>query len=62
MQPPPTATVQLSEAELRLVQQYADTHGLTLEQACTHLTQQSIQDRFVRSKVSARVIPLIKRQ
>lgn len=58
--PPPT--VQLSEAEARQVQQYADQHGLTLEQACTQLTQQEIQARFVRPKAPARVLPFIKRQ
>jgi hypothetical protein len=53
--------VQLSEAEARQVQQYADQNGLTLEQACTQLAQQEIQARFVRPKVPARVLPFIKR-
>lgn len=57
---PPT-TVQLSEADARLVQQYADQRGLTLEQACTQLAQQTIQARFVRPKAPARVLPFIKR-
>ncbi|OYD50694.1 hypothetical protein CBY09_08155 [Acidovorax kalamii] len=49
-------TVQLSEADARMVQQYADQNGLTLEQACTQLTQQGIQARFVRAKAPARVL------
>jgi hypothetical protein len=57
----PPATVQLSEAEARKVQQYADLHGLTLEQACTQLTQQGIQARFVRPKVPSRVLPFTTR-
>lgn len=57
----PPATVQLSEAEARQVQQYADRQGLTLEQACTQLTQQGIKERFVRAKAPARVLPFIKR-
>lgn len=57
----PTTTVQLSEADARKVQQYADQHGLTLEQACTQLTQQGIQARFVRPKTPSQVLPFIKR-
>lgn len=54
-------TVQLSEADARKVQQYADQNGLTLEQACTQLTQQGIQARFVRAKAPARVLPFTPR-
>lgn len=61
MQSPPPQTVQLSEAEARQVQQYADQNGLTLEQACTQLAQQGIRARFVRPKAPAQVFPLIKR-
>ena len=53
-------TVQLSEAQARQVQQYADQHGLTLEQACTQLAQQAIRARFVRERAPVRVLPFVR--
>ena len=42
-------TTELSDQELKLVQQYADQRGLTLNQAATELAKQALAKRVRKS-------------
>jgi len=53
---PKPAFVELPHVLERQVQQYADQHGLTLEQASTQLVQQTIKARYIRKQTSAAVL------
>ena len=52
MSAPPTQPfgLCLSEPELKALEQYANAHGMTLDQAATHAAQQQLQARFVTHK------------
>ena len=50
--PPQTVSVSvcMSDAELQALTQYAQAHGMTLDQAATHAVSQQLQARYVTSK------------
>lgn len=47
---PQTISVWLSEAEIAALAQFAQAHGMTLDQAATHAVSQQLQARYVTSK------------
>lgn len=56
VQEPIQPTVRLSEADARLVQMYADSQGVTLEEACAQLVRQSIRNQFVIPRAPPKVL------
>jgi len=58
--PPPQTpkSLDMSDAEMRALEQYAQQHGITTDEAATRLARQSIERRYVRRKQVAKVVPL----
>lgn len=48
--PTPTISVDLTDAQVEALEQYAQAQGLTLAQAATQAAQQQLQARFVTAK------------
>lgn len=46
----------LSDAEMRALEQYARKRGITTDEAATELAQEALQRRYVRRKQAARVL------
>ena len=59
---PKTSAVDLTDADTRSLEQYAQQAGLTLDQAATRLAKQTLAARYRRAPVpGARVLPLKRR-
>ena len=56
MQTPPTQEIQLSEAQMQQLQQYADLHGITTDEAATQLAKARLKNRYELPKVAGIVI------
>lgn len=59
--PPPTQRTQsldLSDAEQRALEQFAQERGITVDEAATQLARQSIERRYVRRKQVGNVVPI----
>ena len=53
---PPTQEIQLSEAQMQQLQQYADAHGITTDEAATQLAKARLKQRYELPKVAGIVI------
>ena len=54
---PPHQSLDLSEAETRALEQYAQQRGITPDEAATELARETIQRRYVRRRAPASVLP-----
>jgi hypothetical protein len=58
-----TQPLDLSEAEFKAVQEYAQARGISVDQAATELARQAIVSRFVRTlRKSATVVRFERRK
>lgn len=58
---PPTQRTQsldLSDAEQRALEQFAQERGISVDEAATQLARQSIERRYVRRKQVGNVVPI----
>lgn len=63
MQRQPPQPLDLSEAEFKAVQEYAQARGISVDQAATDLARQAIVSRFVRPlRKSATVVRFERRK
>lgn len=63
MQRQTTQPLDLSEAEFKAVQEYAQARGISVDQAATELARQAIVSRFVRTlRKSATVVRFERRK
>ena len=46
MQTPPTQEITLSDAQMQQLQQYADAHGITTDEAATQLAKARLKQRY----------------
>lgn len=58
----PTNDITLSGELLSLVEQYAQQHGMTTEEALTALVRSSLHAKYVRQRQPAKVVQLRPRQ
>ena len=56
MQTPPTQQIQLSDTQMQQLQQYADAHGITTDEAATQLAKARLKQRYELPKVAGIVI------
>ena len=46
MKSPPTQEIQFSDAQMQQLQQYADAHGITPDEAATQLAKARLKQRY----------------
>ena len=52
MTTPPARTADLSEGEFTRLQAYAQQHGMTLDEAATHLARQALAEKFRNKRLA----------
>lgn len=59
---PPAKTIgtDLSDAEQRLLEHYAQAHGLSIEEAATRAVSQQLHARFVKPKRTGVLVRILK--
>ena len=50
VQTPPTQEITLTDAQMQELQQYADLHGITTDEAATQLAKARLKQRYVLPK------------